>query len=101
MLGQEVRYRYLEEGCTMKQTMETTKELRKLASEVVSSHCQIDNSATCLVATLYGHGVKEARASAPPPPAASVLSALATSTISPSSSASSMNSSSSDEDTSE
>ena len=33
-----------------KQTMEATKELRKLASEVVSFHfCQIDNSVTCLV----------------------------------------------------
>ena len=53
MLGQEVRYRCIEEGCTMKQAMETTKELRELASEVVSSHfCQIDNSATCLVAPL-------------------------------------------------
>ena len=33
-----------------KQAMEATKELRKLASEVVSFHfCQIDNSVTCLV----------------------------------------------------
>ena len=55
MLGQEVRYRCIEEGCTMKQAMETTRKLRELASEVVSSHfCQIDNSATCLVAPLYG-----------------------------------------------
>ena len=33
-----------------KQAMEATKELRKLASEVVSFHfCQIDNSVTCMV----------------------------------------------------
>ena len=70
------------------QAVETTKELRELASEGLLHFCQIDISATGLVgervhslavkmtqtvSALSVDPVKETRASTSPPPAASVL----------------------------
>ena len=48
-----------------KQALEATKELRKLASEVVSFHfCQIDNSVTCMVGE-WVHSLSAQLAQAP------------------------------------